>query len=1280
SCSLFVGTNIQFVSLGDYDNDGKLDLAVSYRDGIKVFTNARTTAAAFRTNVVWRIDDTYSWPKATWGDVNRDGYLDLATGWGTVQVYTNSASGLCSSPAWESSETASVFKICWADMDNDRDLDLVLAGNGNFVSRFYRNNSICFREKAEWESGENNNVGLGNSICMGDIDNDHDMDLVVGNSGTGACAYPLRLYKNTGTNFNSSFSWESTKCTQAKCIDLGDVNNDGDLDLIVGLGSLAGSYSVILFTNNRTNFAGTPSWKCNIAGRFNYIKWADIDGDGWQDVITVDSTASRYYGFKNNSGTLSTVAFWTGSQAPGGLDVGDVDNDMDLDVVGANSSGIRCYYNVNGVLNKTASDGSEEGGQTAMILADMDQDGYIDLINSRSSEPLKMHKNLNGIFQFAANWTSGLSEPNIDLATGDIDGDGYYELAETGGDPNLVRMYKNNQGILENYPYWNGKYETDGTSDATPACSAAFGDWDNDGDLDLVVGRGYWTAAPVLVYENKYNSRIRNLPNNPPWLSQVTYSNIGNNQIRIRFYAYDNEEDTCRVKIQYSIMGKGKWTDCKNLGSYSTTGTGSWPNDLRSTSSGRVHNITWFASEDHISAPYVMVRLLVYPNHGLTGEYRSFTCGSIMYSGYTYQMLVRLKIDGFPFAKVVYPQTNEGFTRGQNIPVIGAAYDDNFDHYTLHWKTNANTWNLLQNSTTPMTPYGQLYTWNTAGYNKGNYLLRLVSYDISGQMSSNKVNVILRDVPGGAPYIKKLYPEGNSTEVSMNTPILAMFSDYMNETTLNSETIKVFDGNEYIAGNMDYNYFTKTLIFMPSQALSPNTFYKVTISSNFQNIYGVPMTVNFAWVFRTDSEMSSIITQVSPLNGKTDVEKNLASVIVKYNRNVVSGWENNLYVRSFNTNIAVGGNKRFHTNYISLENPSLRSNTLYIAKVTNTGGSGTDGTGVPASYEWFFITRDTLYPQVVSNIPGHNQQISLNGNIKVTFNKRMNDSSFMTNTFYVICSNNGKRISGTREYNISQNLITFTPSPSSLTQGKTYTATLTTGVKDFGGLPLARITNWYLRTPPPLSNPASVFPVERSTNNILKNIVVSATFGYDIDASTFNASTFYLKYFGGGTNTRVGGTLVLSNNRKLKITPDGYLSQNTWYTGVITTGLKATNGTYMTNRFKWGFRTLPPVKTNEIALFPPSSGTNVSLLPTIIAAFNTNIETGTVHSGSFYSYYITAGPVTNKVAADIYIQDLTNAVISVKSLLPQNTLIYTRLNPRVKTSLGTSLATNYTWS
>ncbi len=328
------------IVLGDINNDGYLDLIVTGDAGSSVrhldtYINDTTGNLVHITS----FGPPVMYSSIALGDINNDGYLDLIVTGNRVEgavlnSYTNNGAGISLTPQFFGIGVM-FSSIIFGDIDNDGDLDLIVSGDdgfgGNRLDRYFNDGTGDF-------SGPDN-IGTGvdySAIALGDIDLDGDLDLIV--SGTGA---NLTLYTNNGTGtfsmkkiFGISF--------QQSSIAFGDIDNDDDLDFIV-----SGSGHFDSYTNNGT---GDFSMKTNI-GTVNgtsSIVLGDTDNDGDIDLIVAGSGYFESYTNDGNGVYKYESTIISGGLTSPSIALGDMDNDGDLDLIITGLSGTyRLDYYIN---------------------------------------------------------------------------------------------------------------------------------------------------------------------------------------------------------------------------------------------------------------------------------------------------------------------------------------------------------------------------------------------------------------------------------------------------------------------------------------------------------------------------------------------------------------------------------------------------------------------------------------------------------------------------------------------------------------------------------------------------------------------------------------------------------------------------------------------------------------------------------------------------------------------------------------------------------------------
>jgi hypothetical protein len=493
------------VVLGDVDGDGDLDLvAGSTGQANRLYLN-NGTANPF--NGVSGSDisgDAYTTQSVTLGDVDGDGDLDLVAGNnGNNRLYLNNGtadpfSGVSGSDI--STDTHNTLSLALGDVDRDGDLDLV-AGNLGQANRLYLNNGTA--DPFSGVSGSNVSADAHStySVALGDVDRDGDLDLVAGNYGQAN-----RLYLNNGTTdpFSGvSGSDVSADAHNTRLVALGDVDEDGDLDLVAGNGNQANR----LYLNNGTAdpFSGVSGGNVSAdTGNTYSVALGDVDGDGDLDLAAGNNGTNRLYlngGTTSPFGGISGGDIGTDTGLTNSMALGDVDGDGDLDVVAENSGSRLLYLN-----NGTADPFSGVSGSIinpgfywstfSMALGDVDRDGDLDLVAGGLGVTTKLYLNNGTTDPF-----NGVSGSDIGTSTGstysvvlgDVDRDGDLDLV-AGNSGQTNRLYLNNG---TSNPF-NGVSGSDISGDTGSTTSAALGDVDGDGDLDLVVGNSGQTNRLYL--------------------------------------------------------------------------------------------------------------------------------------------------------------------------------------------------------------------------------------------------------------------------------------------------------------------------------------------------------------------------------------------------------------------------------------------------------------------------------------------------------------------------------------------------------------------------------------------------------------------------------------------------------------------------------------------------------------------------------------------------------------------------------------------------------------
>ena len=391
--------------------------------------------------------------------------------------------------------------VAFYDYDNDGWLDIFLVNGSRLegfpagqapTSHLFKNNRDGSFTDVTAQAGLLHS-GWGQGVCIGDYDNDGYEDLFVTYFGKNV------LYHNNGNGTFTDVTEKAGVGGNGKRWNTGcaflDYDRDGHLDLFVanyidlnlatapvpesgpclykgvmvacGPPGLNGGKNILYRNNGDGTFTDVTEQAGILEANGTYglgVLTADFDNDGWPDIyVANDSTASALYQNKKN-GKFVDIAMEAGCalsadgkpQAGMGISAADYDLDGNLDIVKTNFAGDTpsLYHNIGGATFEDATFAAGLGRHTQFLgwgcgFFDMDNDGWPDILIC-----------------------NGHVYPEVE------------QLKTEAGYPQQKLLYKNQR---------NGHFD-DVSMQAGPGITVpvasrgcAFGDFDNDGDIDVVV-------------------------------------------------------------------------------------------------------------------------------------------------------------------------------------------------------------------------------------------------------------------------------------------------------------------------------------------------------------------------------------------------------------------------------------------------------------------------------------------------------------------------------------------------------------------------------------------------------------------------------------------------------------------------------------------------------------------------------------------------------------------------------------------------------------------------
>ncbi len=289
------------VEVVDVDGDADIDVLVGRLNGNLLYLN---DGRGVFTDASWKLPSGISANLAVVsGDVDGDGDPDalFGNGSGTAQdqLYLNDGMGTFSdATAQLPADGDDTEGLAFSDVDGDGDLDVLLGMAGDSPgtqNRLYLGDgSGGFADAtAQLPAFVDNTF----AVALSDVDNDGDSDALIGNLGFGA-GLQNRLYRNEGVGVfvDATASSLPPVSDSTRAVVLGDVDDDGDIDAVIGNGDVAGPTEAArnrLYLNTGAGvFADATHLLPGGLDPTHALALGDLDGDADKDLVIGNFQAS----------------------------------------------------------------------------------------------------------------------------------------------------------------------------------------------------------------------------------------------------------------------------------------------------------------------------------------------------------------------------------------------------------------------------------------------------------------------------------------------------------------------------------------------------------------------------------------------------------------------------------------------------------------------------------------------------------------------------------------------------------------------------------------------------------------------------------------------------------------------------------------------------------------------------------------------------------------------------------------------------------------------------
>ncbi|QNM86919.1 T9SS type A sorting domain-containing protein [Polaribacter pectinis] len=378
--------------------------------------------------------------------------------------------------------SSDISALAAADLNNDGYKEIIVGSYYDNTIMFYKNinGDIQYFQRQLLIQNPNTNYYSDFDIYCEDVDSDGLIDIAVTHSNSGKISW----YKNLG-DYNFDGERAIAVINKPKSLVVGDIDNDGDNDFIVGSEDVD---KITLLLNNSLAVFNEQVIISNTNYAVNKVKLYDLDKNGYLDVIGGQENGNIYWSKNIDGVNFSSAQFITGAADDGyGFDFLDVNGDSYDDIIFSSNydDNLKYLLNING--NSFSSESiidSSLSDPYNLLVKDFDHDGLKDIIVSTTSDDkIGWYKNNNGSFSSIIQITNNVNNPKYFLIE-DLDNDNSLEI--------ITSSYQSNESggqklsVFKKSPTSSSYEENIINFHFSAANAVQIADLDNDGNNDII--------------------------------------------------------------------------------------------------------------------------------------------------------------------------------------------------------------------------------------------------------------------------------------------------------------------------------------------------------------------------------------------------------------------------------------------------------------------------------------------------------------------------------------------------------------------------------------------------------------------------------------------------------------------------------------------------------------------------------------------------------------------------------------------------------------------------
>ena len=487
--SMDTGSGSTSIVTGDFSNDGRLDVALSYYGADKIGIFLGDGNGEFTSQVTYSTGANSNPYALKVGKFNNDDRLDLAIAnrnGNNIAILLGQSDGQFQSTTDPSQIGPCVTMVAIGDFNNDGKSDIATVNydqNTASVVLGYGNGSFSSAFVMSTDDGSNPIA-----IAAGDLNNDNRTDLAVTNFNGNT----VGIFLGHGNGeFEPQVTYDTGDESQPIVLAIGDADNDGRLDIfVVNYGS--NSVGVFLGYGDAT-FSPQSVYEIGYHSESMGITVADFNNDGRLDFAVANLFVSNIaVRLGQGDGTFqSQLTFSTGIYSnPGSLVAGDFNKDGNIDIAVSNTLTreehiIILLGNGNGSFSNHGKYVTQTSSVTcSLVTNDFSNDGLLDIaMVSRTTKEIGIIFGYgDGTFSSRTNYPISSNSNPMSIGVGNFNNDSLTDLAVANHGKSFVNVYLAfiDTNFVDRSTYFTG-------SAALPA-GLVLGDFTNDGQLDIVIG------------------------------------------------------------------------------------------------------------------------------------------------------------------------------------------------------------------------------------------------------------------------------------------------------------------------------------------------------------------------------------------------------------------------------------------------------------------------------------------------------------------------------------------------------------------------------------------------------------------------------------------------------------------------------------------------------------------------------------------------------------------------------------------------------------------------